>query len=55
MTTIVGRWLQVIGMILLPLGLMYGLVQDDIKTEVRLLTIGGFVYVAGWLLARKRD
>lgn len=55
MTPLVGRWLQVIGMILLPVGLMYGLARDDIRTEVRLLALGGFVYVLGWILARKKS
>jgi hypothetical protein len=54
MTALIGRWMQVIGMILLPIGLMYGLAQDDIKTEVRLLAIGAFVYVLGWILARRK-
>jgi hypothetical protein len=54
MSALIGRWLQVIGMIVLPIGLLYGLVRDDIKTEVRMLAFGGFVYVLGWILSRKR-
>ena len=54
MSTLVGRLLQLVGMIVLPIGLMYGLARDDIKTEVRLLAIGGFLFVLGWILARER-
>ena len=55
MSATVGRLLQLIGMILLPIGLMYGLVRDEIQVEVRLLAIGGFLFVAGWLMARTRE
>ena len=54
MAPLIGRLLQLSGMILLPIGLMYGLVGGDIRTEVRLLFIGGFVYLLGWIIARKR-
>ena len=54
MNATIGRLLQVIGMIVLPIGLMYGLVRGEIRTEVRLLAIGGFLYVLGWILARER-
>lgn len=54
MSALLGRWLQVVGMIVLPIGLMYGLMRGDIKTEVRLLAIGGFVFVLGWILSRER-
>lgn len=54
MNALVGRLLQVAGMIILPIGLMYGLARGDIATEVRLLAIGGFLFVLGWILARER-
>lgn len=47
-----GRLLQVAGMLILPIGLLYGLVLGEIRTEVQLLALGGFVYVLGWILAR---
>jgi hypothetical protein len=50
----IGRLLQLSAMILLPIGLMYGLGRDDIRTEVRLLAVGGFLFVLGWILARER-
>jgi len=54
MNVLFGRLFQLIGMILLPIGLMYGLVKDEISVEVRLLFIGGAFFVAGWLMARQR-
>lgn len=54
MSAVAGRLLQLIGMILLPIGLSYGLLRDDIKTEVRLLALGGFLFVLGWILSRER-
>ncbi|HWW61504.1 MAG TPA: hypothetical protein VN181_09065 [Thermoanaerobaculia bacterium] len=55
MSATVGRLLQLIAMIVLPIGLMYGLARGEIQTEVRLLAIGGFLFVAGWLMARERE
>lgn len=54
MTLLIGRLLQLAGMIILPIGLMYGLGQGDINTEVKLLALGGFLFVLGWILARER-
>ena len=53
MRALIGRWMQVIGMIVLPIGLMYGLVRNEIRTEVRLLALGGFLFVLGWILSRR--
>jgi hypothetical protein len=47
--------MQVIGMIVLPIGLMYGLVQGEIRTEVKLLALGGFLFVLGWILSRDQN
>ncbi|HEX6178514.1 MAG TPA: hypothetical protein VF057_09140 [Thermoanaerobaculia bacterium] len=55
MTVLLGRFLQLIGMLLLPLGLMIGLFQDNIALEVRLLFIGGAMFLIGWLMARKAE
>lgn len=54
MTPLFGRLLQVAGMILLPIGLLYGLGQGDIRTEVKLLALGGFLFVLGWILSREK-
>ena len=53
MSVLIGRVLQVSGMIVLPIGLIYGLGYDDVRTEVKLLAIGGALYLIGWLLAKK--
>jgi len=53
-TVLFGRLFQVIGMIVLPIGLSIGLFRDDVRLEVRLLFIGGAFFVAGWLMARKK-
>ena len=53
MTAQIGRLLQLIAMLLLPIGLGYGLFGNDIALEVRLLAIGGTLFVIGWLLTRK--
>ena len=53
MRALIGRWMQVIGMIVLPIGLMYGLVRNEIRTEVQLLALGGFLFVLGWILSRR--
>ena len=53
MAALFGRLFQLIGMILLPIGLMVGLLQDNIALEVRLLFIGGAFFLVGWLMARK--
>ena len=54
MTLLLGRLFQLVGMILLPIGLSIGLFQDNARLEVRLLFIGAGFFVVGWLMARKR-
>lgn len=53
MKILIGRVLQMGALILLPVGLMYGLARNDIRTEVRLLAVGGAAFVIGWLLTRE--
>jgi high-affinity nickel permease len=55
MSVLVGRLLQVAGMIILPVALLYGLGYDAVRTEVKLLAIGGALFVIGWLMAKKPD
>lgn len=52
-SAIFGRFFQIVGMILLPIGFSYGMMHDDVKLEVRLLFIGGAFFLVGWLMARK--
>ncbi len=54
MSVLLGRLLQLIGMILLPIGLMTGLFRNDVALEVRLLFIGAAFFLTGWLMARRR-
>jgi len=49
-----GRFLQLLGLILLPIGLSIGLFQDKLQLEVRLLMIGGAFFIIGWLMSRKK-
>ena len=54
MPVLLGRLFQMIGLIVLPIGLMLGLFQNNRALEVRLLFIGGAFFVLGWLMARKK-
>ena len=54
MSTLTGRFFQLVGMIILPIGLLVGLMRDDVTLEVRLLFIGGAFFLVGWLMARKK-
>ena len=54
MSVVVGRFLQLMGMIILPIGLLTGLFRGNVALEVRLLAIGATLFVLGWLLARRR-
>jgi len=55
MTLIFGRTLQLMGMILLPVGLFIGLFRGNVRLEVNLLFLGGVFFVVGWMMARKRE
>ena len=54
MSPLFGRIFQIVGMILLPIGLSIGLFKNNVQLEVRLLFIGGAFFVVGWLMARRR-
>jgi len=53
MTALFGRFFQLIGMVILPIGLYIGVFRNDVPTEVRMLFIGGGFFLVGWLMARK--
>lgn len=55
MSVLFGRFFQMVGMVLLPVGLYVGAFRDDVTLEVRLLFIGGAFFVAGWLMARQKS
>jgi hypothetical protein len=54
MSVLFGRFFQIVGMVLLPIGLSIGLFKDNVQLEVRLLCIGGAFFVVGWLMARRK-
>ena len=49
-----GRALQFLGLLLLPMGLIQGFSREDTRTEIALLVAGGAVFLVGMLLDRKR-
>ncbi len=56
MTALLGRFFQLCGMVILPVALYIGLADEKkIQLEVRLLFIGAFLFLLGWLLARERQ
>lgn len=55
MMQIFSKALQLIGMSILPVALYVGLIQDDFRREVMLLSIGGALFFLGWTLGRKRS
>lgn len=49
----IGRFLQLIGLMIAPAGVVGNIVQRDVVTEGVMLTIllvGGGAFLAGWLL-----
>ncbi len=54
MTVLFGRFFQLVGLIMIPVGLSIGLFRDQVQLEVRLLFIGGAFFVVGWLMARRK-
>ncbi|HSP35038.1 MAG TPA: hypothetical protein VLU46_12030 [Thermoanaerobaculia bacterium] len=55
MTAQFGRLLQLFALLLLPIGLGMGLFRNNIAIEVRLLSIGGALFIIGWLLSKRGD
>jgi hypothetical protein len=54
MSVLFGRLFQIVGMVLLPIGLSIGLFKDNVQLETRLLFIGGAFFVVGWFMARRK-
>lgn len=55
MSVYLGRFLQMVGLVILPIGLTIGLVTGEVRTEVQYLAVGAFIYLLGWLISRKID
>ncbi|MGZ5476748.1 MAG: hypothetical protein ACXW3E_02510 [Thermoanaerobaculia bacterium] len=51
----VGRVLQVMALLILPVGLGAGMLGNNIGLEVKLMWIGGAMFVLGWLLTKKES
>jgi uncharacterized membrane protein len=49
-----GRLFMLVGLIILPIGLSYGLAKNDLRMEEKLLFLGAAFFFAGWLLARQK-
>jgi len=47
-----GRGLQLVGLMLVGLGLAVGLLRNNLRYEERMFFAGGGVFLAGWLLVR---
>ena len=47
-----GRGLQLVGLMLVGLGLAVGLSRNDLRYEERMFFAGGGAFLAGWLLVR---
>jgi hypothetical protein len=48
----IGRALQLVGIVLVGVGLAIGLLRDDLRYEERMFFAGGGVFFTGWLLVR---
>jgi hypothetical protein len=48
----IGRAFQLVGIVLVGLGLAVGLLRDDLRYEERMFFAGGGVFIVGWLLVR---
>ena len=49
----IGRTLQYLALLILPFGLGAGLFGNNINLEVKLLWVGGAMFVIGWLMTKK--
>ncbi|HYI08599.1 MAG TPA: hypothetical protein VEK57_05985 [Thermoanaerobaculia bacterium] len=53
MNVAIGRLMQLVAMVLLPVGLSYGLVSGNVRHEVGILALGGFLFILGRIVARE--
>jgi hypothetical protein len=55
MSVLFGRFFQMVGMVILPIGLYMGLFRDNVRAEVQLLFIGAGFFIVGWMMARAKS
>jgi hypothetical protein len=48
-----GWWMQLAGMLILPIALYLGMAKDNVRLEVQLLAVGGCLFLAGRLLQKR--
>lgn len=48
----VGRFLQLLGLVALPVGVLLSLQRDSLQPELLYLGMGGLLFVVGWMLTR---
>jgi hypothetical protein len=53
MSFLFGRFFQMVGLVMLPIGLYIGAVKDNVNVEVKMLFIGGAFFLVGWVMARR--
>jgi hypothetical protein len=49
-----GKFLELNGILLLGLGLAWGLFRDDMRAEMSMLAAGAAVFLAGYLLEHRK-
>jgi len=54
MATTIGRLMQLVALVLLPIALSYGMVSGEVRAEVMLLALGGFLFLLGRIIAREK-
>lgn len=55
MKVMVGKMLELVGMVIVLVGFLYGVWFSLIKFELGALAVGSAVFCAGWLLERSRS
>lgn len=50
---VLGKFLELNGLVILGLGLVWGMYRDDLKGELQMLGIGVLVFLAGYVLEHR--
>jgi len=48
-----GKFLELNGMLLLGLGLFWGMAREDVKGEIGMLALGAALFLVGYLLEKR--